>query len=213
MGNRDKMATAAMQANKISRPQVRQAEGECYQNVGAQIANASAPSAAEVQLKEAHEVLYKQEEHRRMQADFRQQLHTLGPAYGSMRQQVATMTYQWFKHQGFWPVNWAPQEVSMAAYQSEFGGPEEERTITIPFVEYVRLKKMEKLGLIVTEVAECMEAVRKDDTANELEELADIDVRLDDYKGGFDLAGIAPHAYREKMEKNLARDFRHGKKF
>lgn len=71
--------------------------------------------------------------------------------------------------------------------------------------------KGEKLALIHSEVSETLEAVRKGDGANEVEELADIVIRVLDYAGyhGFDL-GAAIH---QKMLANYNRPYRHGKAF
>lgn len=161
--------------------------------------------------------LRKEEEHAQLQREGEQLLRAVGPARSQIEEQLSLELYRWFKHQGFWPEWWDPQAMHFAAYGAS---DKEERTITIPFSEYVRLKKMEKLGLIVTEVAETMEAVRNDDEGNEREELADIDVRLHDYKGGFGLTNdaapfkqSAAEGFLAKMLKNFQRPFRHGKKF
>ena len=66
-----------------------------------------------------------------------------------------------------------------------------------------------KLMLVVTEVAEAAEAVRRADMANFQEEIADTCIRLFDIAGtcGIDLdAAIA-----DKMRKNRARPVKHGK--
>lgn len=161
--------------------------------------------------------LKREEEHAALQAEGRTFLRLMGEAYVSQQDQLSNRLHAWFKHQGFWPESWSPEQVQ----QFQHGWMDsKERVITIPFGEYLRLKKMEKLGLIVTEVAECMEAVRKDDHQNEVEEIADIDIRLHDYKGGFGLAmskgpfGVsAADGFISKMLQNLSRPFRHGKKF
>lgn len=71
--------------------------------------------------------------------------------------------------------------------------------------------KGEKLALIHSEVSETLEAVRKGDTENEVEELADIVIRVLDYAGyfGFDLAA----AIHTKMHRNYLRPYKHGKAF
>ena len=65
------------------------------------------------------------------------------------------------------------------------------------------------LALITTETSEAVEAVRKDDTENFEEELADILIRVFDVAGGMDLN--LGRAVREKMVKNKARPYKHGK--
>lgn len=165
---------------------------------------------------ELHVALKNEQEHDQLQQAGIQFLHTIGDARKSIEDRTSDTLFNWFKHQGFWPEWWHP---SMAVAHG-FIEPSDEQTVEIPLVEYIRLKKMEKLGLIVTEVAECMEAVRKDDHRNEVEELADIDVRMHDYKGGFGLAeygnpfkDTAADGFIQKMIANFSRPFRHGKKF
>jgi len=76
---------------------------------------------------------------------------------------------------------------------------------------WVSNNKGEKLALIHSEVSEALEAVRNSDAADEVEELADIVIRVLDYAGyhGFDL-GAAIH---QKMLANYACPYRHGKAF
>lgn len=66
------------------------------------------------------------------------------------------------------------------------------------------------LALIHSEVSEALEAFRKDDRANFVEELADVYIRLLDCTGGLrvDLA----LAIEQKLEKNRKRGYRHGGK-
>lgn len=66
------------------------------------------------------------------------------------------------------------------------------------------------LMLVVTEVAEAAEAVRKGDTANLCEELADVCIRVFDIAAalGIDL----DYAINVKMAKNERRGYRHGGK-
>jgi NTP pyrophosphatase (non-canonical NTP hydrolase) len=68
----------------------------------------------------------------------------------------------------------------------------------------------EKLMLVVTEVAEAMEAVRHDDRANFAEEIADTCIRCLDICGSL---GIDIEAeITAKMERNRAREYKHGGK-
>ena len=68
----------------------------------------------------------------------------------------------------------------------------------------------EKLMLIVTELAEAMEAYRNNDLSNFEEEIADVAIRT------FDLCGRLRIDLREqmaqKMEKNFQRPYMHGRK-
>lgn len=67
----------------------------------------------------------------------------------------------------------------------------------------------EALMLVVTELAEGMEAHRKQDDANFREELADTFIRLFDLCGGL---GIDIEAeIMKKCEKNKTRPYKHGK--
>lgn len=67
----------------------------------------------------------------------------------------------------------------------------------------------EALMLVVTELAEAMEAHRKQDKANFNEELADTFIRLFDLCGGM---GIDIEAeIMKKCEKNKTRPYKHGK--
>ncbi len=69
---------------------------------------------------------------------------------------------------------------------------------------------MEKLMLVVTEVAEAAEAYRKDDHANFAEEMADTMIRCLDICGSL---GINIEAEIErKMARNRQRDYKHGGK-
>jgi len=67
----------------------------------------------------------------------------------------------------------------------------------------------EALMLMVTELAEAMEAYRHQDDAEFREELADTFIRLLDFCGGM---GIDIEAEIEKKaQKNLGRPYKHGK--
>jgi NTP pyrophosphatase (non-canonical NTP hydrolase) len=69
---------------------------------------------------------------------------------------------------------------------------------------------LSKLMLIVTEVAEAAEAIRHDDKVNFAEELADICIRVFDFAvaHGIDLE----REIINKMKKNRARPYMHGKR-
>lgn len=77
--------------------------------------------------------------------------------------------------------------------------------------------KMTKLMLVVTELAECAEGLRKnndDETfgfSNEEEEIADTIIRLLDYAGQYHLR--IGEAINAKMARNEGRPYRHGKAF
>lgn len=66
-----------------------------------------------------------------------------------------------------------------------------------------------KLMLVVTEVSEAAEAVRKGDHENFCEELADAMIRLLDIFGAMH---EAPHYWLDwKMQRNMEREQKHGK--
>lgn len=66
------------------------------------------------------------------------------------------------------------------------------------------------LALIHSEVSEALEAYRKDDAANFLEELADIVIRVLDCSHGLEMDLAA--AIQAKVEKNRHRAYKHGGK-
>lgn len=67
----------------------------------------------------------------------------------------------------------------------------------------------EALMLIVTELAEAMEAHRVQDEANFKEEIADAFIRLLDLCGGFNI-DVEEEIYRKSL-KNKNRPYKHGK--
>lgn len=67
-----------------------------------------------------------------------------------------------------------------------------------------------KLALITSEVSEALEAYRKDDAANFVEELADTLIRILDLSAGLGLD--MDSAVKAKLEKNKTRGYRHGGK-
>lgn len=69
----------------------------------------------------------------------------------------------------------------------------------------------ELLMLIVTELAEACQALRKDNKKQFAEELADTVIRVADLAGGRNID--LEKEILKKIEKNKKRKFRHGKKF
>ncbi len=67
----------------------------------------------------------------------------------------------------------------------------------------------EMLMLIVTELAEAMEAYRKQDKENFNEEIADTFIRLFDLSGGLKID--VEKEIMKKMNKNKNRPYKHGK--
>ncbi|EPY2286113.1 MazG-like family protein [Clostridium sporogenes] len=68
-----------------------------------------------------------------------------------------------------------------------------------------------RLMLIVSEVSEALEGIRKDDRENFKEELADIVIRVADLAGGLDID--LDEEIKKKMKKNRNRPYKHGKEF
>lgn len=68
-----------------------------------------------------------------------------------------------------------------------------------------------RLMLVVSEVSEALEALRKTDYKNFEEELADVAIRLGDLCGG--LGVNLEYEIIKKMEKNRQRGYKHGKAF
>ena len=154
----------------------------------------------------AAKVLSAAAEHRSLAADQVLLLKSLMPSAKAQWKQLSEGLYQWFRHQGFWPKG--GMGLGSMPYAGESGqGP----MIALPYAEYVRLKKAEKIALIHSELSEMLEAVRKGDDANEAEELADTQVRILDYVGGFNTP--LGDAFEAKIVKNYSRPFRHGKEF
>lgn len=68
-----------------------------------------------------------------------------------------------------------------------------------------------RLMLIVSEVSEALEGIRKDDRENFKEELADIAIRVGDLCGGLEIN--LEEEIKKKMERNKSRPYKHGKAF
>ncbi|QLY77823.1 MazG nucleotide pyrophosphohydrolase domain-containing protein [Clostridium intestinale] len=68
-----------------------------------------------------------------------------------------------------------------------------------------------RLMLIVSEVAEAQEALRKSDFENFAEELADIVIRVCDLSEGLNID--LEQEIVKKIEKNKSRPYKHGKEF
>lgn len=84
--------------------------------------------------------------------------------------------------------------------------------------EYYRLKKAEKIALLMSELGEMLEGVRKPGQSDKIpeftqeeEEAADVFIRLLDYCGGFSIRLF--EAVDAKLDYNSARAYRHGKAF
>lgn len=71
-------------------------------------------------------------------------------------------------------------------------------------------KVLALLALVHSEVSEAVEALRKDDKANFVEEMADVVIRVLDCIGGLDVD--FDKVVADKLEKNKARGYKHGGK-
>lgn len=164
------------------------------------------PDPSREAVQKAHEVLKDDYHHNQMVADGLMMLKSNQPFIHTVFERLSEELFVWFRHQGFWPAHWPKDLIE----SMQMFGPD---SIDGVDDEQLRLKKMEKLGLIVTEIAEAMEAVRNGDAQNEREELCDTLVRLFDYIGGFGHANLIGEAFIGKMQKNYERPFKHGKQF
>lgn len=68
-----------------------------------------------------------------------------------------------------------------------------------------------RLMLIVSELGEALEALRKDDGDNFAEELADVVIRVCDLAGGLSID--LENEIEQKMRRNESRPYKHGKEF
>ena len=68
-----------------------------------------------------------------------------------------------------------------------------------------------RLMLVVSELGEALEALRKDDGDNFAEELADVVIRVCDLAGGLSID--LETEILQKMERNEKRPYKHGKEF
>lgn len=71
--------------------------------------------------------------------------------------------------------------------------------------------KCQRLLLVVSELGEAVEALRKENDENFYEELADTEIRLGDFYGGYNIN--ITEAIMKKQKKNKERQKLHGKKF
>lgn len=115
---------------------------------------------------------------------------------------VALEEYQsyiarWAANKGFWnySVNFVDGDITLSKFMP---------------IEHSAIKAT-KLMLAVSELGEMLEAIRKSDSANELEELADVVIRLLDYAGTYKMP--LAEAIIKKMQVNEGRPYKHGKNF
>lgn len=128
------------------------------------------------------------------------------PAYSmsdsaAVLNELAADIYEWAKTKGFW-------EVPIPPVLSQEGE-----------AYLARLRKTQKIMLVVTELAELVEGLRTAEGPSarilgftyEEEELADAIIRLLDYSGAYGLR--VGEALAAKMAHNEGRPWRHGKTF
>lgn len=128
------------------------------------------------------------------------------PAYSmsdssTVLNELATDIYAWCNAKGFWDV---PVPPTLSAESENY---------------LLRLRKTQKIMLVVTELAELVEGLRTVEGpsakilgfTHEEEEVADAIIRLLDYSGAFGLR--IGEALSAKMAHNEGRPWRHGKNF
>lgn len=86
-----------------------------------------------------------------------------------------------------------------------------EHSPTYPICQHVSGALIAQIMLVVTELSEAVEAVRKADVRNFKEEIADSMIRLLDLCGACNID--IDEEVREKMQYNETRPERHGKEF
>lgn len=90
-------------------------------------------------------------------------------------------------------------------------GLERNDSSTLDMQELFDSATAKRLMLIVSELGEALEALRRDDKVNFREELADVAIRLADLCGGLNI-DLASEIWA-KMERNKSRPTKHGKRF
>ena len=111
-------------------------------------------------------------------------------------------------------TKWATEKGFWKSTIADFDGPSGVVVGISP--EFILLKKSQKLMLVVSELSECLEGLRKPTKGvagftNEEEEIADAIIRLLDYAGQYGLR--IGQALGAKMAKNEGRPYMHGKNF
>lgn len=115
---------------------------------------------------------------------------------------LVEITHSNAKEKGFW------EDWDSIAWED--GLPKNEDS-TLDIDELYNNAIATRLMLIVSEVSEALEALRKDDTDNFAEELADVVIRVCDLAGGLDID--IEKEILNKIERNKSREYKHGKKF
>ena len=90
-------------------------------------------------------------------------------------------------------------------------GLERNDSSTLDIGELFNLATSSRLMLIVSEVSEALEALRKNDKENFKEELADVIIRTCDLAGGLNID--LQEEIMKKIEANKNRPYKHGKEF
>lgn len=213
MGNRDSNGRYAAMENKVIPREADKVDGRAVgiqrppnPHIWPEDEKVQAyPATAEPSPLDKAEGLIKEANiHEQLRQVSQTQFGAVGPSWAVLSRQIADNFFRWFQHQGFWPKHWVP-------HRALYDNGDQAESITISLDEFIRLKKCEKAMLMVTEISELVEAIRKSDHQNEAEELADLEIRVQDYAGGF--AIDLGQGVQVKMDANFNRPFRHGKKF
>ena len=116
--------------------------------------------------------------------------------------ELVKITHENARNKGFW------EDWDSICWED---GLERNDSSTLNIEELFNLAISSRLMLIVSEVSEVLEALRKNDKENFKEELADIVIRTCDLAGG--LGVDLQEEILKKINKNKNRPYKHGKEF
>jgi NTP pyrophosphatase (non-canonical NTP hydrolase) len=117
---------------------------------------------------------------------------------------LVSQAYSTAKEHGFWDME-----------NSIIQKMQDDKNYTLEEVNAVqRAFRVQRIALIITELAEAIEAIRHDNIENFQEEMGDTLIQLGDNFGGDNLLrGSIEEAIKKKMQYNKTRPYMHGKKF
>lgn len=117
-------------------------------------------------------------------------------------EELVNMAHENARDKGFW------EDWDSIAWED---GLDRNEDSTLDIDELYNLATSTRLMLIVSEVSEALEALRKGDKENFKEELADVVIRVCDLAGGLNID--LQEEIINKVIKNISRPYKHGKEF